>query len=161
MLTDAERREKIAQIGSLPSSLEEALAGLDEAQIDTPYRSGGWTVRQVVHHLADSHMNAFVRMKLVITEDTPTLKPYNQDEWAVQADAMKTPLLSSVSILKGLHERWVTLLENVAESGWARTAMHPENGEMTLDDLLSLYGRHGESHVKQIIGLREEKGWLH
>lgn len=157
-LTDAERRDLIGKIASLPDELEAAVAGLDDAQLDTPYRDGGWTIRQVVHHLADSHSNALIRMKLVLTEDHPTLKPYDQDRWALLADAA-LPLAPSLTLLRGLHERWHALLEKMPADAWSRAAHHPENGEMSLDDLLRVYAGHGRGHVGQIAGLRERKEW--
>ena len=159
MLTATERRDKIALIRRLPAELESAVQGLNDQQLDTPYREGGWTVRQVVHHLADSHLNAFVRMKLILTEDHPTLKPYDQEMWAKLPDTLETPLASSLTILKGLHERWSTLLENVPETSWARSARHPESGEVTLDSMLTTYAKHGEKHVGHIMGLRNAKRW--
>ncbi len=159
MLTADERREKIARIEALPAKLETVVRGLTESQLDTPYREGGWMVRQVVHHLADSHMNAFIRAKLIVTETNPTLKPYNQDDWAITADVCRLPLQSSLAIIRGLHERWVTLLRSLPEEAWSRTAQHPESGPMTLERLLSIYAAHGEKHVSQIHGLREARGW--
>ncbi|MBI4552853.1 MAG: putative metal-dependent hydrolase [Candidatus Latescibacteria bacterium] len=158
MITPAERRDCIARIQQLPALVEEAVKGLHDDQLNTPYRQGGWTVRQVVHHLADSHLNAFVRMKLILTEDRPTLKPYDQDAWAKLPDAAM-PVASSVSILKGLHDRWTVVLEHVPESGWTRSAFHPEIGEVTLERMLVTYAGHGEHHVGQITGLRAAKGW--
>ncbi len=159
MLTAAERLEKIARIEALPSILEQAVKGLTDSQLDTPYREGGWTVRQVVHHLADSHMNAFVRAKLIITEDNPVLKPYNQDDWATTVDGRTLPLQSSLSILRGLHERWVTLLKSLPENAWSRTGQHPELGAVTLERQLMIYSGHGDKHVGQITGLRAAKHW--
>ena len=159
MLSAAERLEKIARIESLPSILEAAVRGLTDSQLDTPYREGGWTVRQVVHHLADSHMNAFVRVKLIVTENNPLLKPYNQDHWAATIDGRTLPLQSSLLILKGLHERWVTLLKSLPDDAWSRTAQHPEMGPVTLERQLIIYSAHGDRHVGQITGLRAAKGW--
>ena len=150
--------ERINRIRSLPRQLEKAIAGLDESQLSTPYRDGGWTVRQVVHHLADSHMNAFIRMKLILAEDHPTLKPYDQEVWAELPD-IRSPLDASLGIIRGLHERWVTLLENIPESAWTRTGKHPETGEVSLESLLTTYAHHGENHVGQITGLRSRKSW--
>lgn len=159
IMTDSERKEKIKKIEQLPSQAEQAVHGLTDEQLDTPYRAGGWTVRQVVHHMADSHMNAFIRTKLIVTEENPTLKTYEQEEWARTPDGEKIPVNSSLSILKGLHVRWVHLLNNTGSGGWKRTAMHPENGLITLDDILTIYARHGENHVAQITGLRKERAW--
>ncbi len=159
MLTSEERQERISSIADFPSHLEPEITGLDDQQLDTPYREGGWTIRQVVHHLADSHMNAFIRMKLVLTEDHPTLRPYLQDEWAKLPDTSETPIASSLTILKGLHSRWTHLLRNVAMSGWQRGSTHPEVGEMTLDDLLDTYAKHGVTHLGEITELKKAKGW--
>ena len=150
--------ERINKIRSLPRQLEKAIADLDESQLSTPYRDGGWTVRQVVHHLADSHMNAFIRMKLILAEDHPTLKPYDQEVWAELPD-IRSRLDASLGIIRGLHERWVTLLENIPEAAWTRTGKHPETGEVSLESLLTTYARHGENHVGQITGLRSARGW--
>ncbi len=157
-MTPHDRSEHIKQIKDVPAQLEAAVANLDDAQLDTPYRAGGWTVRQVVHHLADSHYNAFIRMKLALTEDRPHFKTYEQDAWAQLPD-MRLPLAPSLSILRGLHERWGKLLEGLPEESWTRTGVHPENGEMTLNNLLASYSAHGARHVKQIKDLRESRGW--
>lgn len=157
-MTTTERKEKIGRIGKLPSILMEALRGLKNEQLDTPYREGGWTVRQVVHHLADSHLNANMRMKLILTEEHPTLKVYDQEKWAELPD-YKIPVEHSMMIIKGLHDRWVSLLGHVSDNQWRLSALHPETGEVTLEDLLSLYANHGENHVKQITGLRAARGW--
>ncbi len=158
-MTSEERSARIRQIRSLPLVLRNAVKGLSDRQLDTPYRTGGWTIRQVVHHLADSHMNAFVRMKLILTEDHPTLKPYNQDAWAGLPDGNASPVEASLSMIDGLHERWATLLESVGEAGWQRTAMHPETGTITLEHMLRIYSDHGEKHVATIAGLRSSRGW--
>ncbi len=158
MLSAAERLKKIASIRNLPVVLEASIKGLGDTQLDIPYRSGGWTVRQVVHHLADSHLNAFIRMKLILTEEKPTLKPYDQDEWANLPDS-SMPIGSSLAIIRGLHERWVSLLEAVSESSWNRSALHPEIGEVTLESLLLTYAGHGQNHVQQIKALRTTNGW--
>ncbi|MCC7430576.1 putative metal-dependent hydrolase [bacterium] len=156
MLT--ERREKIRKIKDLPKIAEQSIKGLSEEQLNTVYRKGGWTVKQVIHHLADSHLNAFVRMKLILTEENPTLKPYDQDEWAKLSDS-ECSVRDSVLILKGLHKRWTALLKKVSENAWKRTAFHPENGNVTLESLLNTYSNHGEHHVKQILELRKAKNW--
>lgn len=155
----AERSELISKIKALPALVRGAVRGLNNEQLDTPYRQEGWTVRQVVHHLADSHLNAYIRMKLALTEDLPALKPYNQDEWAKLPDAANTPIQNSLSILEGLHDRWSLLLESLPESSWSRKAYHPEVGEMTVEDLLVTYAKHGENHVGQVTGLRVARGW--
>lgn len=158
-INDTERKEKISKIESLPLLAERAVRGLSEQQLDTPYRLNGWTVRQVIHHLADSHMNAFIRTKLILTEENPTLKTYEQENWAQTPDACVLPVESSLNILRGLHERWARLLASSKGNEWQRTAMHPEKGLMTLDDIVALYARHGENHVAQITGLRSARGW--
>jgi hypothetical protein len=159
MLSSSERRKMIETIRDLPRAVEAAVDSLGEEQLDTPYRPGGWTVRQVVHHLADSHLNAFVRMKLILTEDRPTLKPYDQDEWAKLPDTARAPIAQSLEILRGLHSRWGVLLAAVPDSAWGRSALHPESGEVTLEGLLTTYARHGEKHVGHIKSLRTAKGW--
>lgn len=154
-----DRTVQIDAIRALPEQLEAAVAGLSDEQLDTPYRTSAWTVRQVVHHLADSHMNAFVRMKLILTEDRPRLKPYDQDRWAHTADVTGVPIASSLAVLRGLHERWVALLVAVPDKEWSRAASHPETGEVTLESLLAVYAHHGENHVSQILQLRASRGW--
>ena len=158
-MTSDERRRKIGKIRDLPPLLEGAVKGLNDAQLDTPYREGGWTVRQVVHHVADSHMNAVVRMKLILTEDKPALKPYDQDKWAALPDTTNVPIGLSLEILRGLHDRWTRLLESVKEDAWGRVAFHPERGDVTLESMLNTYAEHGEKHVGHIMGLRRAKGW--
>jgi hypothetical protein len=158
-MTSEERRKKIDGIRTLPSALEEAVKGLNDKQLDTPYRDGGWTVRQVVHHLADAHMNAFIRMKLMLTEVKPTFKAYDQNAWAALSDTTQMPIGVSLEILRGLHDRWSMLLDRVAEGDWTKTAVHPERGEVTLEGQLNVYAGHGEKHVEHIKSLRRAKGW--
>jgi hypothetical protein len=150
------RTEKIAAIRSLPTELQEVIEGLTESELNSSYREGGWTAKQIVHHLADSHMNAFIRMKLIVAEDHPTLKPYEQDDWARTADAVM-PLAPSLSILSGLQERMAVLLESLPDEAFTRTAHHPENGEMTLDSILTTYANHGRNHIKQIKSIGSEQ----
>jgi hypothetical protein len=159
MLTAAERHDLMANMRHLPAAVEAAVQDLTDAQLNTPYRKGGWTVGQVVHHLADSHLNGFVRMKLMLTEVGPVLKPYDQDAWAQLSDTAAMPIESSILILRGLHERWFALLENLPESGWKRSELHPEVGVVTLADLLVDYAHHGEQHVEQVLRLRARQGW--
>jgi hypothetical protein len=159
MLTTAERQDMIAKIQGLPAAVEAAVQDLTDVQLNTPYREGGWTVRQVVHHLADSHLNGFIRMKLILTEERPTLKPYDQNAWANTPDAAAMPIQGSLAILRGLHERLRVLLENLPESSFGRSAVHPEVGEVTLDDWLATLAHHGEKHLAQISNLRAAKGW--
>lgn len=150
---------RIAAIRALPSQLSAVVADLDDHQLDTPYRDGGWTVRQVVHHLADSHMNAFIRFKLGLTEDEPTIKPYNQESWAELADTTSLPIASSLKLIEGLHARWAVLLDEFSESDWKRRINHPESGTMDLGRLLEIYAAHGVKHVEHIAGLRRRQGW--
>lgn len=154
-----DRAAKIAALRALPTNLEAAIKGLNEQQLDTPYREGGWTVRQVVHHLADSHMQAFSRTKFLLTEDRPTIKPYDQDDWAVTQDVVGVDINTSLAILRGLHARWSTLLEKLPAVAWTRKGMHPENGEISMDSLLNTYSNHGTKHVGHITGLRKARGW--
>lgn len=150
----------IGKIRGLPEMIEAAVKGLNDSQLDTPYGPGKWTGRQVIHHLADSHMHAFIRTKTILLEDRPTLATYNQNQWANASDAAApTPIESSLLILRGLHARWVAMLEHVPESGWSRPAIHPERGEVTLEALLAIYASHGEKHAKHITDLRAAKGW--
>ncbi len=159
MLSDSERKELIDKIRTLPVKLTEAIKGLSDSQLDTPYREGGWTVRQVIHHLADSHVNAYIRMHLVVTEDHPTLKPYNQDDWARLEDARTDPIDESMLLIKGLHARWSSFLDKQPASLWSRTAYHPEDGDVTLEKLVRIYANHGEKHIGHIMGIRTAKGW--
>ena len=153
------RAQAIATIAALPFQLADAVRGLDQQQLDTPYREGGWTVRQVVHHLADSHVNAYVRTKLLLTENNPTVKPYAEEHWAELADAKTAAIGGSLLIVTALHERWVHCLRSLAASDFAKTLHHPDNGAMTLDDLLSIYEWHGRHHVAHVTALRSKMGW--
>ena len=158
-LTSDERRERLARIRALPAEARAAVSGLDDAQLNTSYREGGWCPRQIVHHLADSHLNAFVRFKLALTEDVPTVKTYHQDHWALLADVCGVPVDGSLSILDGLHERWARLLDAMTPEDFARKVRHPDHGEITLDFLLQMYAWHGLHHVTQITALRARQGW--
>jgi hypothetical protein len=158
-LTPDERRVAIEQIAQTPGLLSAAVAGLTAQQLDTPYRDGGWTVRQVVHHIADSHMNAYVRFKLALTEQEPTIKPYDEKLWAALPDAT-APIEISLALLAALHQRWVPLLRSMKPEDFARTLRHPEmNATITLDGNLRIYSWHGRHHVAHITALRERKGW--
>ena len=150
MLTQAERQELIAKIKNLPGQLTELVQNLSDEQLTTPYLAGEWTVAQNIHHVADSHINSYVRIKLILTEEHPTLRPYKQDAWANLVDADTATLETSLMILTGLHQRWVSLFESLSEAEWQRTGLHPEVGEMTLDDFLQTYTAHGEAHIDQI-----------
>ncbi|HKR62653.1 MAG TPA: putative metal-dependent hydrolase [Thermoanaerobaculia bacterium] len=158
-LTPDERRAMIEQIAAAPARMREAVAGLDASQLDTPYREGGWTVRQVVHHVPDSHLNAYIRLKLALTEDTPTIKPYDEAAWAQLADARDTPLEVSLALLESLHARWTGLMRSMRDDDFRRTLNHPEHGTMTLDWLVAMYAWHSRHHVGHITSLRERMQW--
>ena len=158
MFTTDQRAARISQIAGCPPRLRAAVQGLTDEQLDTPYRDGGWTVRQVIHHVADSHANAYLRFRWVVAEDNTTLKVYDQDVWATFED-MKMPIAPSLNLIDALHERWAYFLSSLPEKAWSRKAHHPERGEMALDDLLEMYSDHGANHTKQITDLRARKGW--
>ena len=153
------RDGNIAVIEALPDRLGEAVHALTDAQLDTAYRPGGWTVRQVVHHLADSHLNGFMRVKLALTEDTPAIKPYDEAAWARLADS-RLAIAPSLSILEGLHARWAALYRSLDEGDFARTFYHPErNEQLSLERHLHIYAWHSRHHVAHITALRERQGW--
>jgi uncharacterized damage-inducible protein DinB len=158
-ITSAQRTEWLKDLEALPAELATAVSGLDDQQLDTPYRPHGWTVRQVVHHVADSHMNSYVRFRLALTEDAPVIKPYAEDRWAELPDAKSAPIDVSLALLTSLHQRWVSLLRSLDDQGFARTFVHPENGETRLDKALALYAWHGHHHVAHINNLRKRMGW--
>jgi uncharacterized damage-inducible protein DinB len=158
-LTEERMQTSLDDIARTPANLRVAIKGLSEAQLDTPYRPGGWTVRQVIHHVPDSHLNSYVRFKLALTEDEPTIKPYAEDRWAELADTKTTPIEVSLTLLEALHDRWVRLLRSLSAEDWKRTFRHPELGAMTLEKTLALYAWHGRHHVAHITGLRERSGW--
>jgi len=158
-VTTAERESHIEQVELLPAQLRAAVAGLDSTQLDTAYREAGWTLRQVVHHLADSHMNGFVRFRLVLTEDEPLIKPYAPDLWGELADSRTSPVEVSLALLSALHERWVRLLRALDDEQWARRGRQPELGPQSLDVTLAKYAWHGAHHVAHITGLRQRRGW--
>jgi uncharacterized damage-inducible protein DinB len=158
-LTTDERRELIRQIAATPARMREAVAGLNESQLDTPYRDGGWTVRQVVHHVPDSHMNAYTRVKLALTEEQPTIKPYDEAAWAKLNDVRDTPIETSLLLLETLHQRWDTILRAMTDADFQRTLLHPDMGVMTLDALIAMYAWHGRHHVGHITSLRARNGW--
>ena len=160
VLTPDERRDSIAAIAETPARLASAVAGLAAEQLDTPYRPGGWSVRQVIHHLPDSHLNSYVRFKLALTEDEPTIKPYDEALWAKLNDSQETPVDVSLTLLDALHKRWVILLRGMRPEDFARRLNHPERGAMTLDDVLTTYTWHGKHHVAHITALRHRMGWL-
>jgi uncharacterized damage-inducible protein DinB len=158
-VTPALRTEAIRDTNALPEKLRSAVKGLNDAQLDTRYRDGGWTVRQVVHHVADSHMNAYVRWRLALTEAEPTIRPYQESAWAKLEDAAHAPIEVSLRLLEPLHERWVRLLHAVKSDEFARTFRHPDFGVKTLDWMLFLYAWHGKHHTAHITELRKKKGW--
>jgi hypothetical protein len=153
--------EWLADLKFLPLQLESAILNLDEAQLQTPYRDGGWTIQQLVHHVADSHINAYCRFKLALTEDNPTIKPYEEKLWADMNDVHKLPVNISTTLLHALHARWHESLKYVSDNDWNnRTIFHPEQKKtVRLWTLLGMYAWHGKHHVAHINGLRERKGW--
>jgi uncharacterized damage-inducible protein DinB len=156
---EPQKQAFLDDIARTPANLRHAIAGLSPAQLDTPYRDGGWTVRQVVHHLPDSHLNSYVRFKLALTEDEPTIKPYAEDRWAELADSQSTPIEVSLTLLDSLHDRWVRLLRSLTPDEWKRTFRHTEMGAMTLEKNLALYSWHGKHHVAHITELRKRMSW--
>jgi uncharacterized damage-inducible protein DinB len=150
----------IEEVAAAPAALRAAVDGLGPAELATPYREGGWTLRQVVHHVPDSHLNAYVRFRLALTEDTPTVKPYDEAAWAELADARTAPPELSLALLESLHGRWVILLRSLGPTDLARAYRHPEHGRtMTLAQTLGLYAWHGRHHTAQITALRAARGW--
>jgi hypothetical protein len=159
-VTEAHRQRWLDDIARGPSALRAAVRGLSPAQLDTPYRPGGWTVRQVVHHVPDSHLNAYVRCKLALTEDEPTIKPYDEARWAELRDSRIVPIDVSLTLLDVLHERWVALLRSLGPAELRRTMRHPEHGRvMSIEYVMGLYAWHGRHHVAHVTGLREREGW--
>ena len=159
-LTSEERKKAIETLAAVPQKMRDAIRGLDEKQLDTPYRDGGWTVRQVVHHVPESHMHAYIRTKLALTEDNPIIKPYDEAEWAKLPDVAETPIETSLTLLESLHKRWDTLLRRMSEKDFRRTFRHPEHdGALTLDWLLALYSWHGRHHAGHITSLRDRMRW--
>lgn len=157
--TPTSRAAAIATIAAVPNQLYEAVRGLDQAQLDTPYRTGGWSLRQVVHHIADSHINAYVRCKLTLTEKTPPpIKAYDENAWAMLVDA-QGPIGNSLLLVQAIHDRWATCLRAVPAAAFARTCVHSDRGSMTLDDLVALYAWHGSHHVAHVTTLRRQQGW--
>lgn len=158
-VSEADRSAMIDQIAAAPAHLRAAVHGLTDQQLDVPYREGGWTCRQQVHHLPDSHMNAYVRFKLALTEQQPTIKTYRENLWAELADAKSAPIEPSLALLESLHKRWSIFLRSLKPGDFARTVNHPENGIVTLDRFLQLYAWHGRHHVAHITAMRERMGW--
>jgi hypothetical protein len=156
---EEQRSEWINAISSLPAQLSTAVRGLVDGQLDTRYREGGWTVRQVVHHVADSHMNSYIRFRWALTENVPLIKAYQEALWAELPDAKSMPVQVSLDLLAGLHQRWTALLNHMTEADFERRLRHPEAGELALDRMLGLYAWHGRHHVAHVARLRERMGW--
>ena len=148
----------IRELERTPAAMRQAVAGLSETQLETQYRPGGWTLRQVAHHVPDSHLNSYVRMRLALTEDEPTIRPYFEDRWATLADASRAPVGLSLDLLEALHARWTFMLREITPEQWLRTFRHPERGTVTLQGNLALYAWHGRHHVAQIASARERLG---
>jgi uncharacterized damage-inducible protein DinB len=158
-VTSARREQLIAEIADAPRLLRRAVEGLSDEQLDTPYRPGGWTVRQVAHHLPDSHMNGFTRVKMALTEDVPTIKAYDEARFAELGDVRTTPVEVSLALLDALHVRWVALFRAMSDADYARAFNHPEIGVVPLEKQLALYAWHGRHHVAHVTSLRERMGW--
>src|ERR1051325_2058720 len=159
-VTPESRRQFIEDIAGAPAGWRAAVERLGAEQLDTPYREGGWTVRQVVHHLADSHLNSFVRFKLALTEDKPTIKPYEEALWAELPDAKSAPINSSLMMIEGIHTRWVILMRALNADQFKSTFVHPEHGRtMALDEVAALYAWHCEHHLAHITGLKKRNNW--
>jgi uncharacterized damage-inducible protein DinB len=157
--TPEQRMHFINEIAATPGRLYNAVAGLSSEQLEAPYRPGGWTVRQVVHHVPDSHLNSYMRFKFALTEDQPTIKAYDEARWAELEDSRSTPIDVSIALLDALHQRWTTLLRSLSQEDYLRTFQHPEIGVVSLDRNLALYAWHGAHHVAHITSLRERMGW--
>jgi hypothetical protein len=157
-ITQERRQQAIDEIASTPVKIRAAVKGLNDAQLDTPYRDGGWTVRQVVHHVPDSHMNAFIRLKLALTEEKPTIKTYHEELWANLADATM-PIDVSLSLLESVHSRWDRVWRSLNPEHFARPLIHPDSGERNIDWLVFVYEWHGKHHTAHIAELRKQKGW--
>ena len=158
-VTDADVEAMIQQIAETPGRLRTAVAGLDDAKLDTPYRPGGWSVRQVVHHLADSHLNSYIRFKLAVTENEPVIKAYDEATWARLDDAAHGPVDVSLCLLDALHARWLGFLRSLSPEQLSRTFVHPDMGKVSLRQNIALYAWHGRHHVAHITSLRKRQGW--
>lgn len=160
LITAETKRQWLKEIEELPVALARELDGLSEDQLDTPYRPEGWTIRQVAHHIGDSHLNSFMRFKLALTEDEPAIRPYDEAKWAKLADSAEAPVALSTALVSALHARWVYLLRSMNDEDYALTFYHPESKQTTrLDVALGIYAWHGRHHVAHITGLRERMGW--
>jgi len=158
-LTADQKKQCLDDIEQTPARFRAAVRGLSDAQLDTPYREGGWTVRQLAHHVPDSHMNAYVRFKLALTEDEPTIKPYMEDRWAELPESKQAPIEVSLALLDLLHQRWMLVLRNMTDADWKRSFRHPELGAVPLEKNLALYSWHGRHHTAHVTKLKESKGW--
>jgi hypothetical protein len=158
-LSAEERAAALGVLAKAPARFRAAVEGLTDEQLDTPYREGGWTVRQVAHHLTDSHLNAYVRIRLALTEEQPTVRPYDEKLWAELPDARTAPVYASLLILEGVHSRWVRLLRSVDESSYQRRFVHPEGYEGTIDTLIGMYAWHCNHHTAHVTGLKARMGW--
>ena len=158
-ITPADRERFLREIEEAPARLRAAVSGLTDGQLDTPYRDGGWTVRQVVHHVPDSHLNSYMRFRLALTEEEPTIRPYFEDRWAELTDARTAPVEVSLALLEALHRRWALLLRSLTDEQWALRFRHPDLGAVPLDRNLALYAWHGRHHTAHVTSLRERKGW--
>ena len=158
-VTAAHRTTWIESIARTPAALQSAVSGMTSQQLDTPYRPGGWTVRQVIHHLPDSHINAYTRFRWALTEDNPLIKTYKETKWAELPDARYSDIEFSLKLLEAVHSRWVFLLNELGEDDFARSIVHPEDGPMSLNDLLATYAWHGPHHIAHITSLRIRRGW--
>jgi hypothetical protein len=157
--TPEQRKQWIAELGEAPAKFRSAVAGLNEDQLSTPYRDGGWTVRQVIHHVPDSHLNAYIRFKLALTENEPTVKPYDEAAWAELSDTRDTPIEVSLIMLENLHARWARLIGAMSDADFGKQFRHPELGLVPLDRNLALYAWHGKHHAAHITSLRERNKW--
>ena len=157
--TAEQRSRMIEEIELMPAALRAAVQGLSPQQLETPYREGGWTVRQVIHHVPESHMNAYIRFKLALTEDQPAIKPYAEDRWAELPESRTGPLEPSLALTDALHRRWVQMLGAITEPQWKRTYIHPDQGSVSLERSLALYAWHGRHHLGHITSLRQRRGW--
>ena len=158
-LTAEKKKQYLDDIEQTPARMRAAVRGLSDQQLNTAYRDGGWTVRQVAHHVPDSHMNAYIRFKLALTEDEPTIRPYMEDRWAELPESKQAPIDVSLALLDSLHQRWTMVLRNIPDADWKRTFRHPEMGLLSLEKTLALYAWHGKHHVAHVTTLREKMGW--
>ena len=158
-VSEEKKADLIDKIESAPDWLRQAVTGLNHSQLETPYRIGGWTIRQVVHHVADSHLNAYIRFRWALTENVPTIKAYDQNSWACLPDACDGPVEESLELLDALHLRWCRLMRGMSQDDWKRKVIHPEDGERTCQDFLIIYAWHGYHHLAHIMDLCNRKGW--